>query len=210
MNTPHGNVGGGIPFQAGCVETTCSIISLLHQHLHASFPAREIGAAQWVKHTALGAHSLARPYGRGHKASGPGWQVPVSSKVMNNIEDRPGQLPLENYIGGDCSCADWQSKLSIPQDFLFLFFSSKFNPTYHHFQKNPQIQSPKCYPSPVNHLKILTLRKGRISSLSGPSFLTSSVPHSTPPTPQETRGSFGAHPCLITDWSVCFCTCLAE
>lgn len=54
MNTPHGNVGGGIPFQAGCVETTCGIISLLHQHLHASFPAREIGAAHSAQGTLPG------------------------------------------------------------------------------------------------------------------------------------------------------------
>lgn len=178
MNTPHGDVGGGIPFQAGCIETACSIISLLHQHLHASFPAREIGAAHSALGTLPGKALREGTQGlgpwvagsggqQGHEQHrGPAWAIAVG-------ELHRGRLQL---------CRLAIQALWIPQDFLFFFFPSKCNPTYHHFQKNPQIQSPKCYPCPVNHLKILPHRKGCISSLSGPSFLTSPVPHSPPPT----------------------------
>ena len=58
-------------------------------------------------------------------------------------------------MAGDCSWARWQSKLfGFPNISLFL---SKFNPTYHHVQNNPQIQPLSAASPPVNHLKIVPL-----------------------------------------------------
>ena len=59
--------------------------SLLHQHLHASFPAWEIGAAQCVRHMAVGHISGYSLHQRGLGASGPGWQQAARSLTRQGL-----------------------------------------------------------------------------------------------------------------------------
>lgn len=124
MNTPHRNVGGESYSEQAELRLQHHFL-IAPTHLTASLPTQGIGAAQGVKHTEVRVHTLECPHMRECVALGLGGRLQVNSKDMKDIGDWSEHL--ENYMGRDSSCADWQSKSWDSPRYRFSF-CSKFNP----------------------------------------------------------------------------------